>query len=104
MADPETLDEYTKLFNSRVRYEGAGLGTAMISPCPFCCAPDNIRVVVMQAEISYEKGASCTECGRSWRAVLNRTGGGIAFEIVQTGGPDPAAYLPPMRRLDPGAG
>lgn len=99
MADPATLDEYHRLYHERTRYEGLGLETAMVTPCPFCCAPDHLRVMVIHSEAAFEKGAECKECGRAWRAIVDRSGGSIAFEIVQTAGPDHAPYLPPMRRV-----
>lgn len=104
MADPATLEEYQRLFVERTRYEGNGFDTTAISPCPFCCAAEHMRVRVLDSEAAFEKGASCVECGRSWRAVMDRSTGGLSFEIVQTGGPDPAPYLPPMRRLASGTG
>lgn len=47
-----------------------------------------------------QKPGTCQECGRTAKAVIKHDASGIAFEFVQTGGPDAPEWLKPkMRRV-----
>ena len=44
------------------------------------------------------KGATCPECNRGWKGVVQEDANSTGFEIVQTSGPDAPEWLPKMRR------
>lgn len=104
MPDPATLDEYNKRFNEGTlsSVAGVGAGVTVTMPCPFCAAPNWLKASILDVEGAMTKGATCSECARSGRAIMSHdaTGNSIGFEFVQTGGDDPPSYLPPMRRLE----
>jgi hypothetical protein len=101
MTDPVDLDAYLKRFHMGELIEGYGFGNVyMTSPCPFCAAPGWLKWEMLDVRPAMEKGATCSECGRSARAIFKDDHGRAAFEIVQTGGDDPPEYLvPKMRRV-----
>ena len=104
MADaPNNMEELAALTTANTQYVGFGLDTAVVFPCAFCAAPGVIKAKVIEIERAMERGASCSACGRSWRAVFTLPGLGVKqFEIVQTGGDDPPDwFLPKMRRAEP---
>jgi hypothetical protein len=98
---PRNKDEYLHRFTLNQKMSGFGIKEAAAhAPCPFCAAPDFMVFKIINTENSMEKGGTCSECGRSAKAILQRTPAGIAFEIVQTGGDDPPEWLTPkMRRM-----
>lgn len=98
--DPATLDEYNVLQHAHARIEGSFLETAMVAPCPGCCAPDWSRWKVVEVEKHLEEAPVCKNCGRGFRAILTKNGDSVtSFEFVQTEGPD----CPPIRRVGPEA-
>lgn len=102
MKDPATHDEYLKRFHQGQLIEGIGIGNVyMTSPCPACAAPNWLKWEMLDVRPAMEKGATCKECERSFRAVFISDGNdSIAFELVQTGGSDPPDYLTPkIRRI-----
>lgn len=106
MADPANLDEYLKRFHRGEIVTGEGIGNVyMHSPCPFCAAPEWMSFEILNVRPVMERGATCKECGRSAKAIFADdfgvvSSGGVSFEIVQTGGDDPAPWLvPKMRRV-----
>lgn len=98
MTAPTNIDEYHARFHANIKYEGFGMETTMISPCPFCAAPDCQRVRLAYAQHDMEQPAVCTECGRGAKAVFTGDANNHDLEIVQTAGPNPPDWLPPMRR------
>jgi hypothetical protein len=105
MPDPETLEEYNRLYNERTVYEGHFADATMTVPCPFCCAPSFMRWYILplkspDVEKAMSEGAVCSSCGRGMKAIFQRTRSGVSFECVQTRGDDVPSYLPPMRRVD----
>jgi hypothetical protein len=103
MAEPGNMDEYTARFHQNQRIEGYGLDTTMVMPCPFCAAPDFMRWKILEVESAMHRGGTCKECGRSTKAIFQRSPSGVQFEIVQTGGPDQPEWLAPkMRRVEEG--
>lgn len=95
---PSNAAEYLERFNKNQRIEGFGLETTCITPCPFCAAPDFARWKVLEVEDAMQKETTCRECGRSAKAIFTRTPSSVAFEIVQTGGPDQPEWLTPKMR------
>lgn len=99
MAEPTDLEEYNARFIGNQGFEGFGLETAIAFPCPFCAAPHWATAKVIEMEKVLSRPHHCGECGRSARMITQRAGGGVQFEIVQTGGPDQPDWLPvKMRR------
>lgn len=108
MPDPATLDEYVARFHANTKVHGYGLDLTNEVPCPFCGAPNFAawQVVAgilpgderpnLDAQMGEE--TTCSECGRSGRHIVVRDPSGVSATFVQTGGPDPPAYLPPLRR------
>jgi len=100
MSDPATVEEYRERAMENIRYTGHGPGETMAhTPCPFCSAPDFMVFRVIDADAALEAGGTCKQCGRSARAIIRRADCATSFEVVQTGGADPPAYLPKMRRV-----
>lgn len=99
--DPQSQDEYNRLYQERVRYFGYGIETGMSMPCPFCCAPDFMVSTILDMEEAMKQGATCKNCRRSVKTVFHvNEPGNKQFEIVQTGGPDcTLPWLPPIRRV-----
>lgn len=100
MADPATLEEYNRLQNARMSISGFGTTVAISSPCPFCCAPDVMTYRMLEVDAAMRREYACNECARAFTFHVERDPQQVRFELVQTRGPDPAAYLPPMRRAD----
>ena len=100
MGDPATGEDYDALAMANTRISGHGVRETRIHlPCPFCAAPEFMSYLVIDAEAAMTAGATCEACGRSAKTIFTKhDDGGKSFEIVQTGGSDPPAYLPPMRR------
>lgn len=112
MTDPATAEEYAELAFVNTVIDGYGLGVCTHMPCPFCAAPDWLALypaaglLLGDSEPNMydvmDKGATCGSCGRSARWVVRRDipDSNVQAELVQTGGPDPPSYLPPIRRID----
>jgi hypothetical protein len=100
MADPASLEEYNTLQTARVRISGFGLDVTMSTPCPFCCAPDVCVYRVIDVDAHMAREHVCNECARAFSYVVERAPGSIQFELVQTRGPNPPSFLPPMRRIE----
>lgn len=101
MADPESQEEFLRRYIAGEKVEGKGVGNVyMTVPCPFCAAPDWLTWELLSVKEVMGTGATCKECGRGCKAIFNEDSGGVAFEIVQTGGNDPPEWMnPKMRRL-----
>jgi hypothetical protein len=102
MSDPATAEEYHLKATANIRYSGHGPGAVMFHmPCPFCAEPDFAEWRVIETAERMQDNHTCKQCGRSSRAIVTSDDDGShAFEIVQTGGADPPAYLPKMRRVE----
>jgi hypothetical protein len=98
---PTNLSEYNRRFALNQEITGFGItGVEQHTPCPFCAAPDFMVHKILETEEAFSKGAECRECGRSAKALFDRSTGGVRFEIVQTGGPEQPDWLvPKMRRV-----
>lgn len=100
MSDPATLEDYQRRCLDNMKFEGLGHYVTARAPCPFCGAADFAVYPVVDTERAIQLENSCSDCGRSAKAIATRDRGGVSFEFVQTGGADPPAYLPKMRRVD----
>lgn len=102
MPQPESLTDYLKRFAQNEGAESTGVETKSLMPCPFCAAANwaVFRVLEVKQELAKERG--CSECGRTAKALFQESGaGGIAFEMVQVGGPEQPDWLEPkMRRVE----
>ena len=92
--EPESYQDYERLFFKHSKLSGTGLETAQHYPCPFCAAPDWAIVRVLDVQLLSEKRV-CKNCQRGGRARFSNPLGGIAFEFVQTSGPVPPDWLKP---------
>lgn len=100
MADPSDFQEYLDRFRTNSKLEGFGLSVSMSVPCPFCAAPAFMKYRILDTEKALQDGATCADCGRSAKAVFQKSLGVTQFEVVQTGGPDQPTWLQPkMRRV-----
>lgn len=108
MPDPVDAEEYARLSMERTVIDGFGLDVATHAPCPFCAAAE-FMVLMPAAGIvpgddrptlheTLATEHTCSECGRSCRAIVEATTGQTTFEFVQTGGPDPPEWLSPKPR------
>jgi hypothetical protein len=97
---PTTREEYQERFDTNQTITGYGLGTTLHVPCPFCAAKDFFVFPILDTSETMAKGAVCAECGRGAKAVFDNQPGQVKFEMMQTCGEDPPAWLTPkMRRL-----
>lgn len=97
---PASLEDYNQRFYENQRVSGQGLETRTHIPCPFCASEDFLSPRILDTESAMERGATCSVCGRSARAIFTRSPGTVSFEIVQTGGEDQPDWLKPkMRRV-----
>ncbi len=98
--DPKTREEYDRLTTERVKITGFGVGNVhQETPCPFCCAPGFLKYEILECRSVLEKEHVCGTCGRGTKMIFEEVADGLKFEIVQTRGEDPPAFLPPMRRV-----
>ncbi len=102
MLEPRTKQEYLERFHTNQQIFGTGFETGMEIPCPFCAAPGFLRYKIIDAREAMERDSTCSACGRSAKALFrDLPGGGVEFEMVQTGGPPQPDWLTPhMRRLE----
>lgn len=99
MADPKTVAEYNKLIRANSATEGDPADPLLRIPCPFCTAPNFFVAHQSQADAVFTTDHTCMTCKRTARMVLrHRAQGPPEAELFQTGGADPARYLP-IRRL-----
>lgn len=98
---PTSMEELSARFAANQKITGFGLEVATHMPCGFCGAPDLFIMPITDAQSAMVKGSVCKECGRGTKALFTEHDGGISFEIVQTSGDDPPAWLAPPhpRRL-----
>src|SRR5260370_33476595 len=97
MAQANSSQEYMAKFYTNQRIEGFGHDkVTMHVPCPFCAEPDFMVYKIIEVEQALQKGGTCSHCHRSAKALLQRADTGVQFEIVQTGGDQPAEWLTPM--------
>ena len=100
MSEPKTREEYEERFHSNEKITGYGIGNVYCHmPCPFCGAADFITYELLSMRDTLGRGASCKECQRGMRCVFVSDPSSTAFEMVQTAGPDPAPWIPKMRRV-----
>lgn len=92
--DPTSLDEYNARYNANTRIEGFGLEVKTHSPCIFCGAPDWQIWPIADPHSAMRVDTKCEECGRSGKAIIQRTDNMTIAEWVQTGGPDMPAWYP----------
>jgi hypothetical protein len=91
--------DYADRTLANLRIEGIGADVKTYIACPFCAAADWLCLPIAGTKKAMEAGATCQACGRSAKAIFSGEGH-TQFEIVQTGGDDPPAWLEPkMRRL-----
>lgn len=98
--EPSNKNEYLDKFAKNQKITGYGIDVTMHMPCAFCAEPDFLVFRVIDSETAMEKGAVCKQCHRGVKALMDKSHGGIGFEIVQTEGPDGPDWLKPtMRRV-----
>lgn len=101
--DPPTLDAYNVKWMESYGITGFGWtgpdAVALHFACPFCASPGFADYFLLDMEPVMVQDHACLSCGRSARAIFSHADGGTSFELVQTGGDDPPAYLPAMRRM-----
>jgi hypothetical protein len=94
------MEEYQALFMKNMRIEGFGTDVTQVAPCPFCAAPGWARWRILFVQQDMGANCTCAHCGRSAKFLFEDSTDNIRFELVQTGGPPIADYLPPVRRID----
>jgi hypothetical protein len=101
---PQSMDEYRARFGRNQLVTGLGpAGIVIHMPCPFCAAAHVLCYGLVCVNEALERGATCGECGRSFRVVVIDFAGGKSVEFYQTGGPDQPAWLEPKLRSTPDA-
>lgn len=100
MQQPENMADLNALTTKNIRYEGVGLETKTVVPCPFCAHPDWIELPILDPEGPMQRGSVCGQCHRGAKAIFQRTAQSVRFEIVQTSGPAQPDWMEPkMRRV-----
>lgn len=100
MSDPESKEAYEAKFHANTKVTGYGiLGVTTHMPCPACAEPEWCVTLVIDVEEAMQKEYVCKACGRGFKAIVDRQGGSVRFEYVQTCGPDLPPYMPHMRRV-----
>lgn len=106
MSEPTSQADYDFKYKTNCRYEGAGVDTAMVMPCPACAEPGWKTQKITETQTRMQEESICKYCGRGFKALMivdepNQ----MQFEIVQTVGPDiTAPWLPKMRRFSDASG
>lgn len=101
MTDPDVMSSHNEKFLANHRVSGFGAMVVTHVPCPFCAAPNFMNLPIVSVEEEMAKEHTCSGCGRSGKALLSRSSGGVAFEFVQTGGEDAPLWMQPApRRVD----
>lgn len=99
MYEPRTEDEYNRRFRANTEYFGIGIETGMTVPCPFCAAANFVSYKIIEVELTLSEEHICRECKRGSKSIFSTIDGSKSFEMVQTCGPDPAGWMPKMRRV-----
>lgn len=95
---PQSMDEFLERFHTNAKVTGYGIDNMDVHiPCPFCAAPDFMCYKTFQTESTMMKGATCSQCGRSAKAIF-AANPEVGFEIIQTGGDDQPTWLEPKIR------
>lgn len=97
---PSSREEYDARVTANTRITGFGAEVVTHMPCPFCGAPDFAELPILDPRTPMEEGRTCSDCGRSSKAIFHDAPGMVRFEFVQTGGPDPDEWVPTMRRVE----
>ncbi len=108
-APPRDAAEYQARFHANSQVGGYGLEVHQHMPCPFCAAPGWATWYIAgelagkpSLDDQMRAESTCSECGRSGKAIVIRDAHGVSAEFVQTGGDDPPTWLtPPPRRVTP---
>lgn len=111
MSQPSSLKEYEELFAKNMHVEGTYLDVSTYMPCPFCAHPDFYVMLPFQGVVpgddrpdideQMSQVATCENCGRSGKNIVDRNETGVSFEFVQTGGdPPPEWLIPAPRRIE----
>ncbi len=92
---PGTIGEFMDRFKKNQYLSGMGLDCMLHMPCPFCAAPEWIVYHIWDVKAVLTQGAQCQECGRGAKTVFHadQFGNVMHFELFQTVGDDPPAYV-----------
>ena len=99
MSAPTSQAEYESRFETSSRIEGYGYDVRTVVACYFCGAPGFQTWRIWNTDEDMQTEATCAECGRSGKAVIDRTPGSVVARFVQTGGPDPDPWVPIKRAV-----
>lgn len=100
---PTNYQEYLERTGKHTHISGYGLDVTSHYPCPFCGAPGWASHKLMEIKEVMSKEHTCSECGRSAKLIFTEEPGSTSFELVQTGGDDPADWFTHNpRRIDNG--
>jgi hypothetical protein len=110
MADlPQSMDELNAAAAAGMRIEGYGLEVAQIMPCPFCAAPDCLKLIPYEmaklGDADYAVTGTCKRCERTVEVRVEHVPGGTQGGFVQVGGdPQPEWLSPTMPVGEPTPG
>lgn len=96
--DAPNREEYEARMAANSMLDGAGIGTRVIVPCPFCGARGLAVWGLLSAIDDMGHEETCQVCKRSSKVVLVDDPQGKMAEVIQTGGPELPAYLRPFYR------
>ena len=92
-------DDFNTRFAAAQHIEGFGMDTTMHVPCAFCAAPDFMIYPLLELQTITSRIHICKACGRAGKFLYQPLPqGGTQMELVQTGGPNPPAWMTPAPR------
>jgi hypothetical protein len=102
MPDPTSPEDFEARHAVAYIVTGNGTNRTRHVPCPFCAAADWMVYNDPEARRTMTREHECQVCGRRARFEIVRLEDGTrTAELVQTGGPDPPAWMVPPRRVEP---
>lgn len=106
---PQSMEELNTMAQAGMRLTGYGLEVTQHMPCPFCAAPDCMRLIpwkmAQRGDADYAVTATCAECGRTFEVRVEHASGGVQGGFVHVGGdPQPEWMHPRMPEGEPTPG
>ena len=98
--DPETVEEFNRVFQANTEMTGFGVDVEVHMPCPFCGAAHWRCTKILDFETNLEQEEVCSACDRGARTIVrtrfNVEGAEVEkiLTMVQTSGPDGPSWGP----------
>jgi hypothetical protein len=91
---PTSADDLHVAYEANTRLDGHGADLEVVYPCPYCAAPDWLRVRVRNhLKALGSHAAHCACCGRTAAFSVNEDGGSVDVRLIQFAGPPPPPWF-----------